>query len=288
LVLADDKENVTLRAPTGASHIADTDRLSVIGRPFDSEAEAMEAGTRWRCILTRAFAGLNIGADFGERAVTGAFTEFGLRELTEQHGGRFLNDAHGLMAFECEPWPRFASASAEVSVGRPEAAVLEAVANAVGEATTMSDRDRLAYDLYSASFSQPSADARFVMLMMAVETLLNPRARPPDVVEHVEGLIAATRQSDLPKNEKDSLVGSLRYQLLQSIGQAGRELATRLGDRQYMGDDPPRFFGKCYDLRSRLVHGGYPRPSRGDVDQHAAELELFVANLLSADLPPEG
>ena len=41
---------------------------------------------------------------------------------------------------------------------------------------SLSGRDRVAYDLFSASFSMITADARFIMLMMAVETLLKSSA----------------------------------------------------------------------------------------------------------------
>jgi hypothetical protein len=37
-------------------------------------------------------------------------------------------------------------------------------------------------------------------------------------------------------------------------------------------------------MRSYLVHGYYPRPTRDDVDKQAAGLEVFVGNLLSLPL----
>ena len=70
----------------------------------------------------------------------------------------------------------------------------------------------------------------------------------------------------------------------ESVGQAGRWLAHTLGKREYMGKTAPAFFSACYELRSRLVHGHMPRPSRDDVDVTAANLELFVGHLLSGPL----
>lgn len=49
----------------------------------------------------------------------------------------------------------------------------------------MTEREQLAYALYSASFSESSADARFVMLMMAAETLIKPQPRSETVAEHL-------------------------------------------------------------------------------------------------------
>jgi hypothetical protein len=74
------------------------------------------------------------------------------------------------------------------------------------------------------------------MLMMAVETLIEPARRSDAVRAHVEQLIALTKEADLPNAEKDSVVGSLNWLFDESISQAGRRLAARLGSRNYMGE----------------------------------------------------
>jgi hypothetical protein len=122
------------------------------------------------------------------------------------------------------------------------------------------------------------------MLMMAVETLIEPARRSDAVRAHVEQLIALTKEADLPNAEKDSVVGSLNWLFDESISQAGRRLAARLGSRNYMGEPPAKFFTGCYDLRSRLVHGHYPRPVFGEVNARCAPLELFVSDLLPGEL----
>lgn len=52
--------------------------------------------------------------------------------------------------------------------------------------------ERLAFDLYSGSFFQPSADARLLMLTMAVETLLDFQPRSEAARAHVTALMEAT------------------------------------------------------------------------------------------------
>ena len=93
-----------------------------------------------------------------------------------------------------------------------------------------------------------------------------------------------TQAADLPDSEKSSLLGSLKWQRLQSIGQAGKAPAATLGDRIYMDMTPSKFFIHCYELRSRLVHGASSRPDRQELDASAAQLERFVAHLLSHEL----
>jgi hypothetical protein len=97
-------------------------------------------------------------------------------------------------------------------------------------------------------------------------------------------MIRLTQAADLPASEKSSLLGSLQWLRRQSIRQAGKALAATLGERTYMDMTPPKFFAHCYDLRSTLVHGETPLPKRQEVDVSAAQLERFVADLLSREL----
>ena len=73
----------------------------------------------------------------------------------------------------------------------------------------------------------------------------------------------------------------MRFLYKESIRQAGKRLASTLGDRSYMGEKPAVFFTRCYDLRSALAHGDYPRPTWAEVNLRAATLETFVADPLS-------
>ena len=148
--------------------------------------------------------------------------------------------------------------------------------------------EQTAYDLYSSAFSATTFDARFVVLMMALETLLEPEERAAEVVSHVDNLIEITTKARLPSDQRASLLGSLRYMRQESIGQAGRRLALRLGERRYMELEAPRFFTKCYELRSSLVHGSHPRPDRVLIESYLPHLEQLVADLLAGKLLEEG
>lgn len=278
-------ETVTLRAVPSTATFADATDIAVHGQPYASEAEAAEAAARWRGITQKAFASANLPADFGDRAPRGGVTEFGLKALEADLGQRVVNDRLGTTIYECEPEPRFVMVGTPVAtVGRNVERLIQGFDVAGELDVRMSERDQLAYDLYSASFSETSADARFVMLMMAVETMIDPVPRADHVQDHVRTLMADTKASDLPPHEVKSILGSLNWLLAESINQAGRRLARTVGDREYGGQQAERFFSSCYELRSALVHGGDPRPDRAVVDGMAAHLEQFVADLLSIEL----
>lgn len=279
-------EDLALRS-VGGEPISQASRLALVGHGYGSKEDAEQRGRLWLTTLHRALARINVGADFGDRAPGGGFTPVGLRWLEAQGGrARALQDIHGLMVFDATPWPRFASSQATPTVRRPAERLVRALNTAADIRISLSDRERTAFDLYSASFFAHSlVDARFLMLMMALETLIEPQPRSGEAVAHVDALIEKTRQADLPKNEIESLSGTLQWLRRESIGQAGRRLLQQLDNRRY-GDNelPGKFFTACYDLRSALVYGTHPRATFSDVNSRVAGLELMVSDLLAGEL----
>jgi hypothetical protein len=280
-VRAGSAESAILQSATAGEVLRDAAELLLIGRGYVSEPEAREAGVYWRGTVQKALASLKVGAEFGDREeVDGAS-----RQITEYKGVRWIDDIFGVTVFRCDPWPRFARlGSPTVGTGVQEDRLLEAIGVATARGAVMSDTERLAYDLYSASFAEPSVDAQFVMRMMAVETLLNPAPQPTPILDHVNDLITQTENSNLPADEVQSLVGSLKWLRKESISRAGQKLASSLQHQNYMSEPPAKFFRECYRIRSRLVHGAVPRPSRSDVATRAETLRLFVGDLLSREL----
>ena len=220
LVVEDSAERrVTLEASPRAP-IQGSAQLALIARPYATEAEALEGGRRWRRILEKAFARCNVGADFGDRTPTGAATEHYLAQLSAERGIPVVNDIHGVMAFQCDPRPLFIRSEAHAVVGKDATRLLGVLRTAAGQGLQMSDLEQRAYEIYSASFSTDAADARFMLLMMALETLMQPVHRPPDVLAYVEGLVASVDASGLSSEQVISIKGSLSYLKTESIGQS--------------------------------------------------------------------
>ena len=94
-------------AALATTSLAEARRVALRGEGYATEAAAVSAGQEWRARLMKAFLPLPVGADFGDRAPHGSFTEHGLAAYAP--GQRALNDVHGLMVFECEPAPVFIS-----------------------------------------------------------------------------------------------------------------------------------------------------------------------------------
>jgi hypothetical protein len=276
---------VWMRSLVEDQPIKEASALAVRGEGAGSAEEATYLGERWRDALETAFARLGVGADFGERGPRSYLSEAGMRLYENQFGApRVLNDEPGLSVFTMHPPPRFVRGSATATKSLDEANTKAAITVAFASGPHHTPAQRLAFDLYSASFFQPAADARLLMLMMAIETMLDLQDRDEATSAHVRELISLTQGAALPDSERQSLLGSLRWMLQESISQSGRRLAASLTGRAYMNQAPQKFFTTCYKLRSRLVHGATPRPDFDSVNIAATYLEQFVGDLLSGSL----
>lgn len=261
--------------------ISESNRLVIRSAGWESEVAAKSAADRYRDVLTIALARCRVGVDLGDRAATGAFTKLGLKMLEREHGTRMLNDEHGIMVFETDPGPTFVSQKATARVGAPIERFEEAFEDASDRRLQLPDHGRLSYEFFSASFFTDYADARFMLLFMGLEALIQQSSRSEHEVELVEDLCETVRgDAELSQGQRESMLGSLRWLKLESIRQAGRRLVASAQQSDYSGFSAEELFLECYDVRNRLAHGHSPAPSREEVGRLAAPLEVLVAELI--------
>jgi hypothetical protein len=286
LPLGDTGKQALLQSLNKESPIQDSTQLVLRSDGWNSKEEADCAGKNTEDALMVTLTRLRVGADFGIRAPKSFFTQEGLVWLEQTTGSRVLNDVHGLMVFPTIPSLRLASGNAGFVRGVAGEQFEKTFEAAVARKWSIAEKERTAFMLFHASLFQAHADARFLMLVMAIEALLDPQPRPKNARVHVDTLLSLTLESsNLSNEERQSLLSSLRWLQKESINQAGRRLVSeRLGARLYLDQSAPKFFSSCYSLRSRLAHGVMPFPTREEVDSFAATLEVFVSDLLSTPL----
>jgi hypothetical protein len=265
--------------------ISKANELVLTGDPFDSADEAMSAGMRCQSALLVALARHRIGADFGVRSPKpGTATSYLLDKLKTEAGARVLNDKYGLDVFETEPTPRFLKMGGlNCTIGTNCETFERTFSESANRIGQMTESEAVAFSLFNSSFFADYSDARFLLLMMSIEALIDVRPRQEQALAFVDSLVQQAKAAQMPESDKRSIISSLGFLKCESISQAGRRLVSeRLGDRAYLMKPPPKFFTHCYDLRSRLVHGLAPFPSREEIGEQAATLEVFVSDLLTA------
>jgi Apea-like HEPN len=272
-----------LHNPDKESSILNAKQLALTGDGYTSLEEALIFGERYQHALIIALAKSRIGADFGMRSAKGFFTNHGLAWLEGLHKRPVLNNIHGLMAFATDPKPSFASSNPSFQRGVNQQTFEHNFINLATNKLKLNEREMIAFSLFNASFFQQTVESRFLLLMMAIESMLEPKERPNDARLYVEQIIEQTKGSKLAELDKTSIIGSLRWLSNESISQTGKRLAeSRLGKKLYNELSAPRFFTDCYSLRSKLVHGSMPYPTFEELSGATGALEVFVADLLTS------
>jgi hypothetical protein len=231
---------IDLAEPERVGPIAEATRLVLAGSGYDSEPSALAAGELWRSRLMRAFAALDIGADFGgEPTPHGHLTTAGLAAIAP--GRRALNDPPRLWAYEAGPEePIFLSPNpVSGQVSSPHAALEAAMAEAI---TTggLTDENQVAYSLFSGSFGL-AAEPRFALLMAAVKAMMDAEKRPEQALELLEQWKEQVRPSPLRPDDATSLINAMAFLRTESIGMTGQKLASKLEPKQYGGLSPAKF-----------------------------------------------
>ncbi len=275
-----------LRAADQGDSIAKAKNLAAIGDGFDSEDTARIAGLKLRDCLLVAFARERIGVDFGTRAPAGGYTAEGLEWAATLHGvtGPVLNDVHGLTTFRTNPQPKFIRGEVSLKVLTSSDHFAHTLSAASKAAPALSAREHLAFELFNLSIFQSRAELRLMLLVMAIEALVETLPRPPAAQRHAKLLMWLTRWNPcLSEQDRESMLGQLQWLEDESIGQGGRRVVNgRVAGHLYGGIPAPRFFSQCYGIRSRLVHG--KSPSHAQIADVLSELEFLVSDLLTAPI----
>jgi hypothetical protein len=243
-----------LRSAIHEKSIKEAEQLVLTGEGFISEEAAAEAGQRFEEVFMITLAKGRIGADFGDRAPKSSFTEHGLRAFFPPGERVSLNNVHGLMVYPSEPKPQFVAWGPGSLLRGITVETFHVEFGAAAERNRkLTDRERIAFALFNSSFFQPGADARFLLLTMAIEALIEPAQKSSEAMQLVDCFIKQTKESALRRSEKDSLIGSLKWLRDESISKAGQRLAREKlgepGERQTDGlrqEVPGRHVDTCH------------------------------------------
>jgi hypothetical protein len=269
---------VKLRA-VGSSTIGDSKWLALYGERYSSEDEAASAGNHWRDAFERALAAFRVAADFGERNTDGWLHPRMLAIASEASGGPVLNDVHGLMVIPADQNVSLFRGSASGFATQSVEALRLTLASGLNRRRHA--QQRLAFDLYSAGLMAQSVDAKFLLLIAAVESLMTEFNRAAEVQILVDALVLKVTQATIDAVEKERLTSAVSRLKVASFGQQGTQLALSLGDREYAGDSAVKFFKRCYRIRGRVTHGSATRPSQEDLTAITGGLTQFVGDLLA-------
>lgn len=125
-------------------------------------------------------------------------------------------------------------------------------------------------------------NAVFILLMSAVEALIEPEDVSMRLQRSVDSFIKLVNKLKIDDEEKNSINGSLSFLKKTSITKSGRLLVGSLlnNNKKYNDFSPEIFFSKAYNLRSKFVHKGFTKTS--DLDIRTIQILEFVYDVMKA------
>jgi len=277
-------EKMPLRLSSGAKGvpIEANDRFSISGRGFLSEHEAQRAASAVRHALLLYATRKQRGIDLGQDSLKAfAISPYGKELLASSLGASAIMEDHlGITVFPSEPKPTFVRMNMSSLVSTPVSHLIGELTDTIGCYFFATTKAEIAAELYSLSHFTGRAVARFLILFIALEALIELHPRSSEAQAHVDSLIACTRASQLAQPEKDAICSTLSFQKAESIATGGRRLANCLStDATYDSLSPPDFFAKIYGVRNGLVHKG----QFDSTSMHVlvGEVDRFVADVIA-------
>ncbi|RJK92511.1 hypothetical protein [Vallicoccus soli] len=280
LLFEDDSTSIQLRSLEDKP-LSEASMMCILGSGYLSESLARAAGEQWRNGMQKALAGVKLGANFGLRNPNmGGFTDVILEQITRETGIPVYRDSWDIMVFPSEPSPQFSSATASGHIVVGETVLRASVAAAMG-GDSLNEVDEVAFDLFTASLrSSHLADVRVVLLVMAVECLIERRQRPQATVKYLTELVERTsRNSALEASEREALSNALRSLAYESTTKGAKTLAQQVNAGSH-AEEPTALVAEAFKMRHSLVHGGR-RPDLERVRYVGANLEPMVGELIA-------
>jgi hypothetical protein len=140
--------------------------------------------------------------------------------------------------------------------GPPAEKFQKAFLNSFDLCENLDSRLALAFELYNSHHFEISVRARFLQLTSVVECLARRERQKSGIIDHLEEIIALSKQQlatvkEISEDELDNFIQRLSDLKRESISSACRNLI-----QENLGDEDAAVFKRCYNLRSRLMHEG--------------------------------
>ncbi|MGO9570146.1 MAG: hypothetical protein ACLP5H_21665 [Desulfomonilaceae bacterium] len=263
--------------------IQDHSRASLVGGPFNSEDEARTAAEHTRQALLIWALRKRIGVDPGDRKIRSYLSDAGKDYFGQQPGKPVRNDLQGIDIYPDEGDVVFLRIEAKASLAVDAQSFATDIRDISERTWNLSDKQKVAGELYCASFFDEVFRSRFITLVTAVEALLDAQQRDCAVQTFVDQAKMSVQKLDIEAATKEALTSGLERLRQNSIGQTGREMSDQLlAGHLYGGLTPGKFFNMCYRIRNDTVHRGAPKDGEVDFLDLANNCQKFVGDLLMA------
>lgn len=221
------------------------------GEKLLSEADAWSYCHRVKRALLLSSVFLKMGISIGDDKTDSRFRgDIRKKELPVTDGLHLV--PVGLLIYQDDRKNFVFATGGHVTISWPIETFIEQFKRAYELSIDINEKYLLALELYSESRFESTLRIRFLMLIIAVESLIVKKEQSDDVIKFLD---------ELKRDVKSRFVGSKKDRDIISNGlgklkEVGIAQATRDFIKEFLGEQHMKFFSECYAERSNLVHNG--------------------------------
>ncbi len=268
--------------------LSESSEIYICTNGYSSVDEAKEEGKKIQKSILIASSLRRIFVDVGKDRATIIIPKELKEKLLNEYKVEFIEEVHGLDVYNASKNIKIVKGTQPTLVTVNKATDLIKDIQSLLSAsisTYLNDKELLAFELYGASGFEKSPRSRFLTLMLAIESMIEQKDRPPKIINAIKYLIKIFETMNLNTDEIKSIKSGIFDLKIESISKSGQNLSkTLLGSKKYQGSDPSKFFKYCYKIRSNLVHNGEPNIPDHKFSGLAATLEIFVHDILESKI----
>jgi len=271
--------------------VTETGEVVFCGTKLGNKAEAEDVGKRLKNAVVLASLSVGLGIDVGQdKPGEGAFGfafYAGDKKVTVTPGPHnkldgdtiMVDDVHGLIIHP----DRKKTFCYSFKISEPVTPVstkefVEAIRNFYSLNKPLSGQEKLALELFNASYYGSSSRTRFLTLMSVIEVLAESERLSEDACMLIDRLLYETNNADLVDFEREDLINRLAFLKRESISRACQKLLE-----QRLGVNAKGALKKYYNVRSKMLHEGKFVEQTDFVDM-LRTLEIMVSGLLQAEI----
>ena len=278
LKLSNSEDPNTVMVVGETSKISDSEKLKLVGTGYHSMEQAEIAANHWKDIFSILLLRNHLGVDYNSNITN----DIEIYDKQYLESGEIIYTEDRTEIYKT-PRMTHKSIKCNTGTGKNIPNVETQISLIKSNFISFTDKERLAFHLYSAAFFITEPYTRFLQIFMALETLASQEERSHEVQSLIIELKNVVEASNLSQEHKISLNSGLNALTRESMRKSILSLLLGFESKEYDGKSFSKIVRDSYTMRNEIVHGSHTRPPISSVNDLIFALE-YVSRHINAEI----
>lgn len=258
--------------------VFDNEIISIYAHGFQNIETAKKIALKLKLSLLSLFLNSNIGIKIEPNEIDLTEDEV-INDMYKKNGNTITNDCGGICIYKTEHNLSFISLNIDIKLNSNINTLSYKISELYRKINyNLSDNEKLALELYSSIYFEPSIKSKYILLVTIIECLSEARKYSTDIKNMLKEFSQIMNKYFSDDNflkdnsEKERIKNSLK----DRINELSRESISKACQRyikETLGENKVDKFIEIYKIRSFLVHAGTVPLSESDIRNKVNEIQ---------------